>query len=416
MKLEDFNTLGTTELLKYQEHIQNLIAQRQKDDCKVLFSADVEKITHYFNLNETHDLPEHVWQYFWKEFQAYDFDEKNWDFFLLISSLKQFEEKEDKVLDKSGFDDERWSLSEEVILQTLYQEEPGFLRKILSEPRFFDKLQAIIDNNRSMFSHQDYFTQCALDVLIEKNLLKIDDNWIKKFEYFTVDINDLKQQRVKHRGLFSVMEALIRHNQFQANQDEFKKLVVEGWQVMDIEALKKINNELLTSPVLYQEVPKLYYNKKSVTSFKEREKEQLMTSYAQLLNSDFSKVQWVLALPKNQDDNDSNDSNDWDFLKSHTESLINGLIKAYDQENRAIELSITQVTQNLDYVLKVWKEEAPDLYDAIVTYASVLNARRFKPNTVFEKEFNRVVLHQKLHTTLIENNENSAEDVRKMKI
>jgi hypothetical protein len=411
MKLEDFNTLGTTELLKYQEHIQNLIAQRQKDDCKVLFSADVEKITHYFNLNETHDLPEHVWQYFWKEFQAYDFDEKNWDFFLLISSLKQFEEKEDKVLDKSGFDDERWSLSEEVILQTLYQEEAGFLRKVLSEPRFFDKLQAIIDNNRSMFSHQDYFTQCALDVLIEKNLLKIDDNWIKKFEYFTVDINDLKQQRVKHRGLFSVMEALIRHNQFQANQDEFKKLVVEGWQVMDIEALKKINNELLTSPVLYQEVPKLYYNKKSVTSFKE--KEQLMTSYAQLLNSDFPKVQWVLALPKNQDDNDSND---WDFLKSHTESLINGLIKAYDQENRAIELSITQVTQNLDYVLKVWKEEAPDLYDAIVTYASVLNARRFKPNTVFEKEFNRVVLHQKLHTTLIENNENSAEDVRKMKI
>jgi hypothetical protein len=413
MKLEDFNTLGTTELLKYQEHIQNLIAQRQKDDCKVLFSADVEKITHYFNLNETHDLPEHVWQYFWKEFQAYDFDEKNWDFFLLISSLKQFEEKEDKVLDKSGFDDERWSLSEEVILQTLYQEEPEFLRKILSEPRFFDKLQAIIDNNRSMFSHQDYFTQCALDVLIEKNLLKIDDNWIKKFEYFTIDINDLKQQRVKHRGLFSVMEALIRHNQFQANQDEFKKLVVEGWQVMDIEALKKINNELLTSPVLYQEVPKLYYNKKSVTSFKEKEKEQLMTSYAQLLNSDFPKVQWVLALPKNQDDNDSND---WDFLKSHTESLINGLIKAYDQENRAIELSITQVTQNLDYVLKVWKEEATDLYDAIVTYASVLNARRFKPNTVFEKEFNRVVLHQKLHTTLIENNENSAEDVRKMKI
>lgn len=410
VEFKDFNDMGKDELLGYQAHIQSLLAQYHLKECQAIDTGDIETIKKVCNLDVKNDLSPEAWAYFWKGKDHLDIDENNIDLYIFLSNLDGFDSSlETYTKNHPNYLD--FTFIESMMLLNMCEEKRiGLFEKMLSHDKFHDTLQNVLDNKIYEFYRKGPFTQSAMDILMNEEMISLSalGNNLNIFDgvnrYITVRNN---------RGLFSVWEAAVRHHQLplEWEEDRIRDWVVHHWYSMEMKTLNVLSQEYFQDkPLSFTDFSRFIgedqnnlgvllkkkLNEASDNPQESNEDKTVIREYAILLNQNEDYANWVMSLPHDS----------WKCLDNFIPVLIKGLAEAYS-DNNLNELS--QANRNLYAFLASIKEDNPEVYEKIQLttpelIATILNRQPDNAETYqkFINEFGKISLALKLNTVLLE--------------
>jgi hypothetical protein len=418
--LKDFNKMTKDELLSYQTHIQNLLQQHYLKECQAVDTGNLEIIKKVCNLDVKNDMSPDVWAHFWNNKEHLDIDENNIDLYIFLSGLDGF----DDALEKHSNDSLNYldfTFLESMMLFNMYDEKRvNLFEKMLRHEKFNQALQNVLDNKIDEFYRKGSFTQTAMDMLVNHEMISLDNS----FDAFNGENRYIIVR--SNRGLLSLWETALRHHQLPLQWDEprIRDWVIHHWHSMEIKTLNVMVQEYFQdSPLSFQEFPSLIgenqnslgailkakLNETSDNPQESAQDKKVIQEYAFLLNRNEDYANWIINLPHDN----------WKCLNNFIPVFIKGLAEAYSDNNLE---DLPQTNRNLyTFLSSIWQENA-HVYEKIQlatpdVIATMLNRQ---PDSAegyqrFINEFGKISLSLKLNSTLIEQ-DNAPDDTPSFKV
>jgi hypothetical protein len=420
VELKDFNNMTKDELLSYQTHIQNLLQQHYLKECQAVDTGNLEIIKKVCNLDVKNDMSPDVWAHFWNNKEHLDIDENNIDLYIFLSGLDGF----DDALEKHSNDSLNYldfTFLESMMLFNMYDEKRANLfEKMLRHEKFNQALQNVLDNKIDEFYRKGSFTQTAMDMLVNHEMISLDNS----FDAFNGENRYIIVR--SNRGLLSLWETALRHHQLPLQWDEprIRDWVIHHWHSMEIKTLNVMVQEYFQdSPLSFQEFPSLIgenqnslgailkakLNETSDNPQDSAQDKKVIQEYAFLLNRNEDYANWIINLPHDN----------WKCLNNFIPVFIKGLAEAYSDNNLE---DLPQTNRNLYTFLSSIRQENAHVYEKIQlatpdVIATMLNRH---PDSAegyqrFINEFGKISLSLKLNSTLIEQ-DNTPDDTPSFKV